>query len=50
MAYIRATGHSVLLMMPIAEGSHARVYASVLHANFVLHPTLIYIEEKVFFE
>jgi hypothetical protein len=34
-------------MMYIAEGSHARVYANVLHARFGFHPTLIYIEKKV---
>jgi hypothetical protein len=34
-------------MMQIAEGGHARVYASVLHARFGFHPTSIYIEEKV---
>jgi hypothetical protein len=50
MAYIRATGHSVPLMMQIAEGGHARVYASVLHARFGFHPTSIYIEEEVFSE
>jgi hypothetical protein len=50
MAYIRATGHSVPLMMQIAEGGHARVYASVLHARFGFHPTSIYIEEEVLSE
>jgi hypothetical protein len=50
MAFIRATGHSVPLMMQIAEGRHARVYASVLHARFGFHPTLIYTEEEVFFK
>jgi hypothetical protein len=47
MAYIRATGHSVLLMMQIAKGGHARVYVNVLHARFGFHPTSIYIEEEV---
>jgi hypothetical protein len=50
MAYIRATGHSVPLMMQIAEGGHARVYANVLHARFGFHPTSIYIEEEVLSE
>jgi hypothetical protein len=50
MAYIKATGHSVPLMMKIAKGGHARVYASVLHARFGFHPTLIYIEEEVLSE
>jgi hypothetical protein len=50
MAYIRATGHSVPLMMQIAEGGHARVYANVLHAYFGFHPTSIYIEEEVLSE
>jgi hypothetical protein len=47
MAYIRATGHSVPLMMQIAEGGYARVYASVLHARFGFHATSIYIEKEV---
>jgi hypothetical protein len=50
MAYIRATGHSVLLMMQIAEGGHARVHANVLHAHFEIHLTSIYIEEEVLSE
>jgi hypothetical protein len=50
MAYIRASGHSVLLMMQIVEGGHARVYANVLHARFGFHPTSIYIEEEVLSE
>jgi hypothetical protein len=50
MAYIRATGHSVPLMMQIAKGGHARVYANVLHARFGFHPTSIYIEEEVLSE
>jgi hypothetical protein len=50
MAYIRATGHSVPLMMQIAEGGYARVYASVLHARFGFHPTSIHIEEEVLSE
>jgi hypothetical protein len=47
MAYIRATSHSVPLMIQIAEGGHARVYANVLHTRFGFHPTSIYIEEEV---
>jgi hypothetical protein len=50
MAYIRATEHSVPLIMQIAEGGYARVYASVLHARFGFHPTSIYIEEEVLSE
>jgi hypothetical protein len=50
MAYIRASGHSVPLMMQIVEGGHARVYANVLHACFGFHPTSIYIEEEVLSE
>jgi hypothetical protein len=50
MAYIRALGHSVPLMMQIAEGGHARMYANVLHARFGFHSTLIYIEEEVLSE
>jgi hypothetical protein len=50
MAYIKASGHSVPLMMQIAEGGHARVYANVLHAPFGFHPISIYIEEEVLFE
>jgi hypothetical protein len=50
MAYIRASGHSLPLMMQIAEGGHARVYANLLHARFGFHPTLIYIEEEVLSE
>jgi hypothetical protein len=34
-------------MMQIAEGGHARLYASVLYARFGFHPTSIYIEEEV---
>jgi hypothetical protein len=37
-------------MMQIAEGGHARVYASILHARFGFHPTSIYIEEEVLSE
>ena len=47
MAYIRATGHSVPLMMQIAEGGYAQVYANVLHTCFGFHPTSIYIEKEV---
>jgi hypothetical protein len=50
MAYIRASSHSVPLMMQIAEGGHARVYANLLYARFDFHPTSIYIEEEVFSE
>jgi hypothetical protein len=50
MAYIRASGHNVLLMMQIAEGGHTRVYANVLHARFGFHPTSICIEEEVLSE
>jgi hypothetical protein len=50
MTYIRASGHNVPLMMQIAEGGHARVYANVLHARFGFHPILIYIEEEVLSE
>ena len=50
MAYIRATSHSVPLMMQIAKGGHARVYANVLHARFGFHATLIYIEKEVLSE
>ena len=48
MAYIRATSHSVPLMMQIAEGGLVQVYASILHACFRFHLTLIYIEEELF--
>jgi hypothetical protein len=48
--YIKISGHSVPLMMQIAEGGHARVYANVLHARFGFYSTLIYIKEEVFFE
>jgi hypothetical protein len=37
-------------MMQIAEGGHARVYASVLHTRFRFHSTSIYIEEEVLSE
>ena len=50
MAYIRALGHSVPLMMQIIKGGHTQVYANVLHARFGFHPTLIYIEEEVLSE
>jgi hypothetical protein len=50
MAYITASGYNVSLMMQIAEGGHARVYASVLYASFGFYPTLIYIEEEVLFK
>jgi hypothetical protein len=50
MAYIRASGHNVPLMMQIAKGGHARVYASVLYALFGFHPASIYIEEEVLSE
>ena len=47
MAYIRASGHSVPLMMQIVESGHVQVYTNVLHTRFKFHPTLIYIEEEV---
>jgi hypothetical protein len=50
MAYIRASGHSVPLMMQIVEGGLARVYANVLYTRFGFHPTSIYIEEEVLSE
>jgi hypothetical protein len=50
MAYIRASCHSVPLMMQITEGGHARVYANLLHARFGFHPTSICIEEEVLSE
>jgi hypothetical protein len=50
MAYIRASGYNVPLMMQIAEGGHSRVYANLLHARFGFHPTSIYIEEEVLSE
>ena len=50
MAYIKATSHGVPLMMQIAEGGHARVYANVLHARFRFHPTSIYVEKEVLSE
>jgi hypothetical protein len=50
MTYIKASGHSVPLMMQIAEGGHIRVYANLLHAHFGFHPTSIYIEEEVLSE
>ena len=50
MAYIRASGHSVPLMMQIIEEGHAQVYANVLHACFGFPPTSIYIEEEVLSE
>jgi hypothetical protein len=50
MAYIRATGHNVPLMMQIAKGGHAQMYAKVLHASSGFHPASIYIEEEVLSE
>jgi hypothetical protein len=50
MAYIRATGHTVPLVLQIAEDGHARVDANVLHARFGFHPTSIYVEEEVLSE
>jgi hypothetical protein len=50
MAYIKATGHNVPLMMQIAKGGHARVYANVLYARFEFYLISIYIEEEVFSE
>jgi hypothetical protein len=37
-------------MMQIAEGGHARVYASVLHACFGFHSISIYIKEEMLSE
>jgi hypothetical protein len=50
MAYIRAFGHNVPLVLQIGEDGHARVYAHVLHARFGLHLPSIYIEEEVMAE
>jgi hypothetical protein len=50
MAFIRASRHSVPLMMQIAKNSHARVHANVLNACFEFHPISIYIEEEVLSE
>ena len=50
MVYIRASGHSVLLMMRIVEGGYARVYANVLYAHLGFHLTSIYIEEEVLYK
>jgi hypothetical protein len=47
MAYIRASGHNVPLVLQIAEDGHARVNAHVLHPRFGLHHSSIYIEEEV---
>ena len=50
MAYIRATGHNVPLVLQIAEYGHARVYAHVLQACFSFHLSSIHIEEEVLSE
>ena len=50
MAYIWTTSHSVVLVMQIAEGSHAWVYAKVLHDCFGFHLILVYIEEELLSE
>jgi hypothetical protein len=50
MAYIKDSGHNILLIMKIAKGGHSRVYANLLHAHFGFHPTSIYIEEEVLSE
>jgi hypothetical protein len=50
MVYIRASSHSIPLMMQIVEGGHTQVYANVLHACFGFHLTSIYIEEEVLSE
>jgi hypothetical protein len=50
MAYIRASGHNVPLVLQIVEDGHARVNAHVLHARFGLHHSSIYIEEEVMSE
>jgi hypothetical protein len=50
MAYIRASGHNVPLVLQIAEDGYARVNAHVLHASFGLHHSSIYIEEEVMLE
>jgi hypothetical protein len=50
MAYIRASGHNVPLVLQIVEDGHARVYAHVLHARFGFHLTSIYIEEEIMSE
>jgi hypothetical protein len=50
MAYIRASGHNVPLVLQIGEDGHAQVYVHVLHACFGLHLSSIYIEEEVMAE
>jgi hypothetical protein len=50
MAYIRAIGHSVSLMMQMAKGSHTQLDTKVLHARFGIHLTSIYVEEEVLSE
>jgi hypothetical protein len=45
MAYIRATGHNVPLVLQIVEDGHAQVY--ILHTCFGLYLSSIYIEEEV---
>jgi hypothetical protein len=50
MAYVRATGHTIPLVLQITEDGHARVDANVLHARFGFHLSSIYIEEEVLSE
>jgi hypothetical protein len=50
MPFIRATGHTVPLVLQIAEDGHARVDANVLHAHFGFHLSSIYVEEEVLSE
>jgi hypothetical protein len=50
MAYIRASGHNVPLVLQIERDGHAQVYAHVLHARFGFYLTSIYIEEEVMSE
>ena len=47
MAYIRATGHNVPLVLQIVEDGRARVYAHILQARFSFHLSSIHIEEEV---
>jgi hypothetical protein len=50
MMYVQAIGHSVSLVMQIAEDGDARVYVHVLHAHFEFHLSSIYIKEEVLSE
>jgi hypothetical protein len=47
MAYIRAFGHNVLLVLQIGEDGYAQLYAHVLHACFGFHLSSIFVEEEV---